>query len=85
MSTALDDFVAAAPQPMRSGMRALTALGRRPRGMWLLERLPPVDQLANGLLVAERFEEPAASVPLGWDAAAVAARGRALRREEGRP
>jgi hypothetical protein len=81
----LESFVAAAPQPQRAALRLMVALGRRPRGVWLLHRLAPVDQLANGLLAGDRFEDPAVTEPLGWDAAAVAARGRALRREEGRP
>jgi hypothetical protein len=33
----------------------------------------------------ERYEDPALARELGWDAEVVAARGRALRREEGRP
>jgi len=32
-----------------------------------------------------RYEEPALARALGWDADAVVARGRALRRAEGRP
>ena len=45
----------------------------------------PVDQLAGGLLAMERYEDPVLARELGWDAEAVAARGLALRREEGRP
>jgi len=81
----LDVFVDAAPQPQRSGLRLLMALGRRPRGRRLLARVHAVDQLANGLLSMGRYEDPANAVPLGWDADAIAARGRALRRTEGRP
>jgi hypothetical protein len=81
----LDAFLAAAPQPQRATLQTLLALGRRPRGMRALQRLAPADQLANGLLAAGRFEERGAATTLGWDADAVAARGRALRREEGRP
>jgi hypothetical protein len=66
-------------------MRLLVSLARRPRGSWLLARLAPIDQLAGGLLAMERYEDPALARKLGWDADAVAARGRALRREEGRP
>jgi hypothetical protein len=85
MSQALEGFIAAAPWPQRAGLRALVALARRPRGARLLRASAPADQLANGLLAMERFEEPALARALGWDAEAVAARGRALRREEGRP
>lgn len=85
MST-LDPFLAAAPQPMRGGVKALVALGRRPGGMRLLERAGgPAGQLAYGLLAMEHFEDPANARKLGWDADAVAARGRVLRRTEGRP
>jgi hypothetical protein len=84
--SALDPFVAAAPQPMRSGIRVLVALARRPGGARLLERAGgPASQLAYGLLAMEHFEEPANARPLGWDADAVAARGRVLRGTEGRP
>lgn len=85
MSQALDGFLAAAPLPQRAGLRVLTALGRRPRGVWLLRRLPPADQLAQSLLGMERYEDPVLARALGWDAEAVVARGRALRRAEGRP
>lgn len=85
MSPQLREWVATAPQPQRAGLRVLIALGRRPRGQRVLHHFAAADQLANGLLAMERFEDPAAAVPLGWDADAVAARGRALRREEGRP
>lgn len=82
---AIDRFVAAGPWPERTGMRLLLALARRPRGARLLARAAPVDQLAGGLLAMERFEDPALARGLGWDADAVAARGRELRRREGRP
>ncbi len=85
MSGELDTFLAAAPWPQRTGLRAVLALGRRPRGARLLAAVQPVDQLANGLLAMERFEDPRLAGSLGWDAEAVVARGRALRREEGRP
>jgi hypothetical protein len=85
VSEALDRFVAAAPPTVRPGLKVLLALGRRPRGRTLLRRLGPADHAANGLLAMDHFEDPAASVPLGYDPDAVAARGRALRREEGRP
>lgn len=80
----LDVFVDAAPQPQRSGLRLLMALERRPRGRRLLGRAHAIDQLANGLVAMGHFEDPVNAVPLGWDADAIAARGRALRREEGR-
>jgi hypothetical protein len=35
--------------------------------------------------VLGRYDDPAVAGALGWDAAAVVARGRALRRAEGRP
>ena len=50
----------------------------------MLGRAPTVDQLAHGLVAMDRYEDPVNAVALGWDADAVAARGRALRREEGR-
>lgn len=78
-------FVAAAPQPERAALRALVALARRPRGARLLGRFARAGQLAHGLVAMARFEDPAVAVPLGWDADAVAARGRELRRREGRP
>lgn len=85
MSQALDGFLAAAPWPQRAGLRVLVALGRRPRGVALLGRLAPADQVAQSLLGMERYEDPALARALGWDAEAVVARGRALRRAEGRP
>lgn len=85
MSQALEGFIAAAPWPQRAALRALVTLARRPRGARLLRLSPLTDQLAGGLLAMERFEDPALARALGWDAEAVAARGRALRREEGRP
>jgi hypothetical protein len=85
MSRALDRFIAAGPWPERTGMGLLVALARRPRGRRLLARLAPVEQLAGGLLAMEHYEGPAVARRLGWDADAVVSRGRALRREEGRP
>jgi hypothetical protein len=78
-------FVDSSPQPQRSGLRLLLALERRPRGRRLLARTHAVGQLANGLLAMGHYEDPVNAVALGWDADAVAARGRALRREDGRP
>lgn len=80
----LDAFVDSAPQPQRSGMRLLIALERRPRGRRVLGRVHAIDQLAYGLLAMGRYEDPVEAVALGWDADAIAARGRAMRREEGR-
>jgi hypothetical protein len=82
---ALDAFLAGAPEPQRSVLRALASLMRRPRGRWLLERLAPADQLAFALVAMDRYDDDAVSRALGWDADAVAARGRELRRAEGRP
>jgi hypothetical protein len=85
MSRTLDRFIAAGPWPERTGMGLLVTLARRPRGRRLLARLAPIEQLTGGLLAMERYEDPALARELGWDAEAVVARGRALRREEGRP
>jgi hypothetical protein len=85
VSGSLDRFVAAGPWPQRLGMRALLALGRRPRGMALLRLAAPADQLAASLIALERYDDPRVSRALGWDAAAIVGRGRALRRREGRP
>jgi hypothetical protein len=81
----LRPFVAAAPWPQRAALVALLALASRPRGRALLERLAPADQLAGALLAFGRYDDPAVSRTLGWDAERVVARGRALRRAEGRP
>jgi hypothetical protein len=80
----LDRFVDAAPQPQRSGLRLLVALERRPRGRRVLGRVHAIDQLANGLVAMGHYEDPANALALGWDSDAIAARGRALRREDGR-
>jgi hypothetical protein len=85
MSDALERFVTASPATVRPGLRILLALGKRPRGRALLAKLPPADSAANGLLAMAHFDEPAASIPLGYDPDAVVARGRELRRSEGRP
>jgi hypothetical protein len=85
VSSPLEAWIAAAPHPQRAAMRALAALGRRPRGPALLRRAAPADQLAFALLAMGHYDEDATSRALGWDADAVVARGRALRREEGRP
>ncbi len=85
MSRPLDGFLAAAPWPQRVGLYALLALAQRRRGAWLLRRLGPAEQLVGGMLAMEHYEDDTAARTLGWDAAAVVARGRALRRAEGRP
>ena len=81
----LDRFVRSAPAPQRAGMYALLALARRPRGRALLTRAGAPNQLAQMLTSLSHYDEPAVAGSLGWDAEAVVARGRALRRAEGRP
>ncbi len=85
MKGGLEELIAAAPRWRRPGMRALFTLAQRPRGLALLRRLSPADQAAHGLAALGHYDEPAVAARLGWDAEAVAARGRALREEEGRP
>ena len=85
MSRQLDEIVQSGHWPERAGLRALLALARRPRGAALLSRLPPADQAALSLLAMERYDDPKIASSLGFDAGAVARRGLALRRSEGRP
>jgi hypothetical protein len=85
MSVGLDSFVRAAPQPQRAGMRVLMALARRPRGAALLAHAPLAQQAAHAILALGRYDESTLACELGWDADTVVARGRALRRAEGRP
>ena len=85
MSHEIDRFLAAGPWPQRVGLQALVTLARRPRGARVLARLPSAQQLASGLIALERYENPRLARELGWDADAVIARGRELRRREGRP
>ncbi len=85
MERALEDFIAGAPQPQRAGMRIVLALARRPRGAALLNRVPMLAQAGRSMVALGRYEDPAVARALGWDAEAVVARGRALRRAEGRP
>ncbi len=80
----MERFIAAAPQPQRLGLRALATLGRRPRGRALLARVPALDQPAQMIVGLGRYDDPEVARALGWDGAAVVARGRALRRAEGR-
>jgi hypothetical protein len=81
----LAEFIAASPRPQRLGLRLLIALGRRPRGLALLAKLAPADQAATGLAAMAHYDDPDTARALGFDADAVAARGRELRRTEGRP
>jgi hypothetical protein len=81
----LDKFIASAPPLQQAGMRVLVALARRPRGAALLAHAPALDQLAQIVLSLGRYDDPEVAGALGWDAAEVVARGRALRRTEGRP
>jgi hypothetical protein len=62
----------------------LLSVASRPRGKALLGRLAPRDQLAHGVLSLERYDDPRLSRALGWDGDAVVARGREVRRAEGR-
>lgn len=84
MSTSADALFAATPRWRRPVMRAMLALAARPRGLALLRRLAPADQAAGGLLALLRYDDPALAAALGWDAETVVARGRTLRRQEGR-
>jgi hypothetical protein len=83
-SRGLEEFLVAAPWPQRAGLRAALALARRPRGAALLARAPALEQAACAVLALGRYDEPVVSFALDWDAAAVVARGRALREAEGR-
>ncbi|HEV3069881.1 MAG TPA: hypothetical protein VGY76_00470 [Solirubrobacteraceae bacterium] len=85
MDRGLDEFIAATPQPQRTGLQLVFALARRPRGAALLSRFPPLAQVGRALVGMSRYEDPVVARALGWDAEAVVARGRALRRTEGRP
>jgi len=81
----LDELIDAGPRWQRPGKRVLLALARRPRGLRLLQRFPPADQAGAGLVALARYDDPDRARALGWDADAVVARGRELRRREGRP
>jgi hypothetical protein len=85
MRETLDELIAAGPWPQRVGLKALVGLGRRPRGRALLSHSSLASQAANSLIALAAYDEPDAAKALGWDAAAVAERGRRLRRLEGRP
>ena len=85
VSASFERFASAAPPPQRVAMRLLITLAARPRGARALARLPQLQQLAASLPALSRYDEPPLALALGWDAEAVVARGRALRRSEGRP
>jgi hypothetical protein len=84
-SSALDRFVAAGPWPQRAGLKLLLGIAGRPRGHALVSRLPLLEYTANSLIEMARYDDPELARGLGWDAEAVVARGRELRRVEGRP
>ena len=81
----LEEFIAASPAAQRPTMRLLLTLARRPRGLALLAKLAPADQAAAGLEAMARYDDAETARALGFDADAVVARGRELRRSEGRP
>jgi hypothetical protein len=85
MSDGLESFLAAAPWPQRFALRSLLALARRPRGAALLTHAPLAQEAAGATLALGRYDDPVIARLLGWDAEAVVARGRRLRRAEGRP
>lgn len=83
--SSLEEFVDAGPWPQRTVIRLLLPLAKRPRALTLLGLLVPADEALAGLLSLGRYDDPRVARPLGWDAEAVVARGRELRRREGRP
>jgi hypothetical protein len=85
VSDSLSEFVAAGPPLQREGLRVLLFLARRRRGRALLARLGLALQAAESVAMMARYDDPAIAQTLGWDADAVAERGRELRRTEGRP
>jgi hypothetical protein len=85
MDARLEEFIAAAPRSQRPALRLLLALAQRPRGLALLAKFAPADQAATGLYAMARYDDPEIARALGFDADAVVARGRQLRRREGRP
>ncbi len=85
MNDRVREFVLAGPRPGRDGLRVMLFLASRPRGRWLLGALPLALQAADSVLAMGRYDDPVRAHELGWDSEAVAARGRALRRAEGRP
>jgi hypothetical protein len=85
VSDGLDAFLGAAPWPQRALLRGLLALVRRPRGAALLAHLQIAEQVAFATRAFGHYDDPVAAGALGWDAEGVVARGRELRRSEGRP
>lgn len=85
MSGALDDFLAGSPLPQRAGLRLVLAISRRPRGAAFLTSAPMLAQAAGSLTAMARYDDPHVARSLGYDAEEVVARGRELRRAEGRP
>jgi hypothetical protein len=81
----LAEFVAAGPAPQRIALRAALTLVSRPRGRALLAVLGPSRHVIEGLAAMGVYDEPEVARALGWDADAVVARGRELRRSECRP
>jgi hypothetical protein len=81
----LEQLILAGPRWQRPAMRMLLTLGARPRGRRLLALLAPADYAAAALLAMARYDDREEALALGWDAATVVQRGRALRRAEGRP
>ena len=51
----------------------------------MLSLLPGADQALVALGAMDHYDQPTVARALGWDSDAVVERGRALRREEGRP
>ena len=84
-SGALHELIAAGPRWQRPAMRLLLELGARPRGRALLALLKPADHAAGALIAMARYDERERALALGWNAEEAVARGRALRRAEGRP
>lgn len=66
-------------------MRVLLPLARRPRVRSLLGLLVGADQALGGVGAMGYYDRPEVARALGYDSEAVIARGRRLRREEGRP
>jgi hypothetical protein len=66
-------------------MRLLVPLARRPRARAILRLVAGADQALWAVGALGRYDGPEVARALGWDADAVAERGRLLRREEGRP
>ena len=81
----LAEFVDAGPPPQRIALRAALAMTRRRRGRALLALLGPGRQVIDGLAAMTVYDDPDVARPLGWDAETIVARGRELRRTEGRP